>query len=238
MRKWFLLVLTTAFCCIALEAQVQTRLQKPPMNTLRLKDMWNMTLRNTTPKPITLTLRGTADEAAEGRIVEGRTGQFVLQANESRVFNADNVPGGGKYSWSSKRFQEAIVRTGSAPSGTYTICVYAEDQTGRQLGQECIQQIVAISQPPILIAPANNEVLKAGMNPTFIWMQPAPSTPGTIYTLRLVEVFGEQSPIDAMMKNSSVIEQKDLRNTSMQYPPSARKLEVGQTICMAGLHHR
>jgi hypothetical protein len=152
----------------------------------------------------------------------------VLQANESRAFNADNVPGGGKYSWNSKRFQEAIVRTGNAPSGTYTICVYAEDPTGRQLGMECIQQIVAISQPPVLIAPSNNEILKSGMNPTFIWMQPAPSTPGTIYTLRLVEVFGEQSPIDAIMKNASVIEQKDLRNTTMQYPPSARKLEVGK----------
>ncbi len=198
------------------------------MNTLRVKDLWSVNVRNTTAGPITLTLRGTVDESSEGRIVEGRTGQFVLQANESRVFNADNVPGGGKYTWNNRRFQEAIVRSGSSPSGSYTICIYAEDRSGRQLGQDCIQQTVMISQAPVLINPRQNEVLKTGTSPSFTWMQPAPSIQGTVYTLRMVEVIGEQSPIDAMARNPSLFEQNGLRMATLQYPPSARKLEVGK----------
>ncbi len=117
--------------------QVQIKLKQPPMNQLGVKDMWNLTVRNTSAKDVQVILRGTADEVKEGRLVDGKTGLFTLKANESRIISGSNIPGGGSYSWQNKKFQEAILRSGNAPSGSYTICVYAESESGSPLGQDC-----------------------------------------------------------------------------------------------------
>ncbi len=217
-------IFSTALCI----GQVQIKLKQPPMNQLGVKDMWNLTLRNTSAKDVQLTLRGTADEAQEGRLVDGKTGLFTLKANESRTISGSNIPGGGSYSWQNKKFQEAMVRSGNAPSGNYTICVYAESESGAPLGQDCFRQNIALMSPPTLISPADGASIAQGQTPLFTWIPSAPSQQGTIYTIRIVEVLGNQSANDAIIKNSAVFEQKDIRSTSLQYPVSARKLVEGR----------
>jgi hypothetical protein len=208
--------------------QVQIKLKQPPMNQLGVKDMWNLTVRNTSAKDVQVILRGTADEVKEGRLVDGKTGLFTLKANESRIISGSNIPGGGTYSWQNKKFQEAILRSGNAPSGSYTICVYAESESGAPLGQDCFQQNIALQSPSILISPVDGASIAQGQPLLFTWLTPTPSAQGTTYSIRIVEVLGNQSATDAVIKNSAVFEQKEIRSTSLQYPVSARKLVEGK----------
>lgn len=220
----FVLLFVAGICY----GQVQIKLKQPPMNQLGVKDMWNVTVRNISTKEVQLLLRGTADEAQDGRLVDGKTGMFTLKANETRIMSGSNIPGGGSYSWQNKKFQEAMLRSGNAPSGNYTICVYAESESGSPLGQDCFQQNIALMSPPTLISPSDGENIPQSQQPLFTWLPPAPAPQGATYTLRMVELIGNQSAIDAMAKNSAVFEQKELRSTSLQYPISARKLEAGK----------
>lgn len=207
---------------------IKVKLHKPPPNRLAVKDLWNLTLTNTSRSEIKITLEGTVDEAKDGRIVEGRTGAFTLKANETKRLTADNIPGGGTYSWSNNKYKEAILRTGSAPSGSYTICIYAKSEEGQQLAMDCIQHNIEMMSPPTLVTPADGETIPEGQTPIFTWLPSMPAPREAKYTLKIVEIIGNQSPDEAMQKNAAWFEKSELRTTTFQYPAAARKMEKGK----------
>jgi hypothetical protein len=200
------------------------------MNRLDVKDLWNLTLRNPLPQDIRITVEGTVDEATEGRIVDGRSGSFVLKGNETKRLNANNIPGGGKYSWPNRKFQEAILRTGTAPSGRYTICIYVKNEEGRELGQQCFEHSIEIMSPPILLSPVDGDTIPEGQVPLFTWLPPIPPPRVAAYKIRIVEVIGRQSPNEAILRNPALFEKDEIRMTTFQYPLSARKIGNGKRI--------
>lgn len=212
----------------AQEPKVRVKLVQPPPNRLAVKDLWNLTVTNASKSEIKITLEGTVDEAKDGRIVEGATGVFTLKANEAKRLTADNIPGGGTYTWNNNKYKEAILRTGSAPSGSYTICIYAKSETGQQLAMDCIQHNIEMMSPPTLVSPADGETIPEGQSPTFTWLPPMPAPREAKYTLKIVEVIGNQAPEEAMKRNPALFEKGDIRTTTLQYPTSARKLEKGK----------
>jgi hypothetical protein len=220
-------ILLPIFFCISeiCLAQMGITLKQPPMNQLRVKDIWEITIINSSGKETELYLRGTVDELSEGQIVEGKTGLFRLKANERRIITVDNIPGGGKYEWLNKKFQEAMIRKGNAPDGFYTICIYAEKDDGTPLGQYCIQQNISQISPPILITPSDAETIYTPQTPIFSWLPTAPLKPGIIYKITIVDILGSQSNDEAIRVNPVLFSDKNISSNTFQYPISARQFE-------------
>jgi len=151
--KTKVLLLLLVLCSVQAHSQVRIRikLMQPPPNQLGVKDIWNVTVQNISREEAEINLEGTVDEAQVGRIVDGSCGYFKFKPSETRTITPDNIPGGGRYIWSNTKYQEQILRTGSAGSGSYTICIYARDKRGQDLAQDCMQQIVAAMSPPVLL---------------------------------------------------------------------------------------
>jgi hypothetical protein len=132
--------------------------------------------------------------------------------------------------YANAEYEETVLRTGSMPAGTYTICVEALNaNTGMQIGRGCIIQLIAHLTPPELISPMD-ESLVIEPSPFFLWLPPMPFSPTQpfFYQLRVVELLDSQIPIEAMEANPAFFIQQNLQNTSFQLPISARPFETGK----------
>jgi hypothetical protein len=210
--------------------QVRITLHQPPPNQLSAKDLWKMTLENTTGSPIEIYLEGYGEEQTEGRIVDGRSPAFTLPPGSSN-YNYESFKS-GSVSWKNSRYEEFIVRTGQVPAGTYITCVTAYSTEGAILGMEkCITQVISrgFEGEITLISPEDGEEISDD-NPNFVWMlsRPPKTQEGTITIMRMVQIIGNQSPQDAITKNKAVFEQSGIRTTNIRYPTSAPKLEEGK----------
>ncbi|MFH1198396.1 MAG: hypothetical protein V1720_22025 [bacterium] len=208
------------------EAQVTVKLQQPPPNQLRATDIWNLTLNNSTRNTIQVVLSGTLESAGEGIIVDGTSQELSLPPGTKRISYEDVKS--GKVNFKSGKWREAFTRTGNAPSGDYTICVYVKDKSGEEIGTDCIEQKIEISGPPQLISPANGEELTEGTLPNFTWLPPMPVPPGAQYAIKIVEIIGNQSPEEAIKRNRALVEKKGIKSTMYQYSLSDRSLDKGK----------
>jgi len=223
-----IIVLIASFTVFHLaQAQVQVKLQQPPPNQLRAADLWKLTLNNTTRTTYSIRLEGTLDEADEGRVATGNSGIISLPPG-TKAITYDDVKLGGSVNFKAGTWRETFTRTGNAPSGEYTICIYVKTEAGDELGRDCIQQSIEITSPPMLVSPADGETIPEGQTPIFTWLPPTPAPRDVKYSLKIVEVLGNQSPNEAMQRNRAWFEKKDIRTTTLTYPLSARKLEAGK----------
>jgi hypothetical protein len=210
----------------SVEAQVQVKLQQPPPNQLHATDIWNLTLTNTTGKTLTVIISGKLEEAGEGIVVDGTSKPFSLPPGTKRI-TYDDVKS-GSVNFKSGKWREAFTRTGNAPSGDYTICIYVKSEEGEELGSDCIEQKVEITGAPQLVFPADGDEILPGTLPTFTWLPPMPTPQGAEYTLKIVEIIGNQSPEAAMNMNKAFFERKGIKTTMFQYPGSEKKFEEGR----------
>jgi len=209
------------------EAQVVVKLTQPPPNQLRSTDIWNLTLTNTTRNTLQVSLFGTLEEAGAGIIVDGTSKEFSLPPGTKRI-TYDDVKT-GNVNFKSGKWREAFTRTGNAPSGDYTICIYVKNEAGEEIGTDCINQTVEISGPPELISPADGEEIAAGSFPNFTWLSPMPTPQGTNYKIKIVEIIGNQSPEEAMQRNKAFFEKDDIRMTTFSYSLKEKKFVGGKT---------
>ncbi|MBL0176534.1 MAG: choice-of-anchor D domain-containing protein [Ignavibacteria bacterium] len=122
-----------------------------------------------------------------------------------------------------------MARTGSAGTGEYTVCIYAKSTAGGQLAQACMRHSIVVLSPPTLVSPSDGEKLPPGRQTTFTWL-PATPTPGNAsYDIRIVEVMGAQTPVEAMKKNNPFYHKDGLNSTMHVYPASARPFVLGNT---------
>ena len=214
----------------ALMAQeVTVILFQPPPNQLRIADLWRVSLVNTTDEPIEIYLHGTVTERRDGLVVDAESRTFTLQPGPTQITGRELEP--IKVNSSNDRYREIVTRTGSAPSGEYTICVYAiERATGAELGSDCLDHSVERFSPPVLISPVDETDLSEKL-PVFTWTPPVP-TPrtrgGLTYRLRVAEILGRQTPYDALQSNPPFFERRDIRTPVLQYPSTARSFVQGR----------
>jgi hypothetical protein len=204
--------------------QVIVRLKVPPPNKMSMKDVWSMTLKNTTGRELRIYLEGNASESKDGVLAEGKSKVFVLPPGE-KTYGYDDFKTGSVI-WKNKKYEEIILRTGSVPSGDYTFCVTAYNEKGDVAGQEnCIDHKIEIAtdQEITLIQPSDGEKLGAKTGMTFMWA-PINPTPKEGYTFKLVEIKGTQSAQEAINSNVPFLKQDNIRSTTFQYPISAPKL--------------
>src|SRR5688572_17413283 len=82
--KTLLWIIALVLAPVILRAQgpILITLTQPPPNQLRISDFWKVDLTNTTNADVEVYLRGYADEATEGRIVDARSKIITVPANK------------------------------------------------------------------------------------------------------------------------------------------------------------
>lgn len=210
-------------------SQVLIQLFQPPPNQWRVEHLWNLTLTNTGNTALSVYLMATVEEATEGLVFEGTSAVFSLAANFSGRINPRLLEP-ADVGYVNDELEAIVFRTGTMPEGIYTICIsviLAGDDT--ELGRNCIIQPITHYSPPELIAPFDmsgvHEVL-----PVFIWTPPMPLNPDlrVRYSIRIVELLGEQEAVEAIEANRAFFVQQNIMTTSLQYPIAARSFREGQ----------
>jgi len=206
-------------------SQVTVQLQQPPPNQLKVADMWKITIVNNSRQSRRVYLQGTATEARDGQVVDAQSAQFDLPAGIKRITGRDVEP--VKVNASNSKYKSIVLQSGTVPSGEYTICVYVKDaKTGETLGSDCLVQTVQ-NVSLVLISPSDEgEILEE--LPQFVWTTTPLMGTGAKYTLRIVEILGNQTPYNAMQSSGSVYRKEDIPGMTFQYPVSAPKLDAGK----------
>ncbi len=117
-------------------------------------------------------------------------------------------------------------RVATFPFGDYLICYHIYNvQTGELEVSNCFNQEVTPFTPILLINPSNNAIVNT-LYPQFIWNPPAPSDGMNIsYSLKLVELIGNQSAYEAVQRNPSIFAINDYHETFLSYPLNSFALE-------------
>ena len=122
-----------------------------------------------------------------------------------------------------------VVQTGLLPEGTYTIEVepIPEDLSITSLPGSATF-VVRYADPPLLVSPADGATVSQPFL-VFSWL-PVLAPPGTIveYNLRLVEVLGGQTPLQAIEGNRPHVETTIAQSTTFVYTPDRLPLEEGR----------
>jgi hypothetical protein len=199
---------------------VEIRLKQPPPQQLGVGDMWNLELNNTSGKDMKIYLTGTATEEKDGLIIEGKSKVFTLKPGRSNYKYNDFS--GAEVKYNNGKYKEIILRTGNAPEGSYTICVTAFDEGGTEVGREnCIMQTVTQLGSITLLTPGDGGEIDHEQPILFSW---TPLPKAEVYTLKIVEIKGDQSPEVAMKQNRAILEVNDIRTTTTHVAPSQVKV--------------
>lgn len=209
---------------------VTIRLSQPPPNQVRIADLWKVELNNRSGRDVRVYLHGTAEELSipDGLIVEAFTRQITLPPGISRITGNNVQP--IRTQNENRKYRDVLLATGSAPTGEYRICCEViEAENDQLLGLDCKQITVNRMTVPVLIAPPEASDVPDRL-PVFSWMPSMPPGPGQriFYEIRVAEMFGKQTPQDAILRNPLHLKLENLTRTVLQYPISARTLEVGR----------
>lgn len=217
-------------CAINLCAQhIQLQPRPASPGSFGSKDLWNTDLVHTGSLPANIKLRATIQTGNNGPLlVEALSSPLSISSpftslNEQLVKTAS-------LNYFNQQLKQSDLSSRSFPAGDYIYCLYVLNPVNNEMiTQQCITVAVSILVPPILIYPANKESVQE-KNPLLTWLSPGALTSGTpiSYVLTLVELFAEQEPADALLRNRPLVYEKNILQTSLQYPYSAPALVYGK----------
>lgn len=207
--------------------KIKLRLWQPAPNKLGAPDLWKLDIENTSRETVNIYLTGTVSASKKGLIVSGRSKVFSVKPGKKTYGYNDFKT--GEVTWNDRSMEMVILRTGNVPEEDYTICVTAFYENNEVADQEqCIQQTVRQEGSITLISPKDGEILPEGQLPTFTWM-PSTTAPRDVkYSLRIFEIKSSQTLSDAIQRNATWFEKREIRTTTFQYPTSAKKMENGK----------
>lgn len=205
--------------------QVISKLKQPPPNRFGIADLWSLELNNLSRKEVKGYVVGTLSEDKDGLIVEGRSKTFTIKPGRTTYTYNDFSDADIQYR--NNKYKEILLRTGGAPDGDYTICVTVYNEFDEVIGQEnCIYHSVRTIGNISLVMPTDNEQLPENQPIVFSWT-PLPNQ--NEYSLKIVELLGNQNPESAIKNNRAFFQRDGIRGTSFQYPISERKFELNKT---------
>ena len=217
---------------VALQAQdvVDVRVSQPPPNQLRISDLWSIELNNRSGRTLEVRLFGTIEETSvpDGVVVEATTRVIKLAPGRVRLSGTDVQP--ITTANENRKYIDALLQTGSVPSGEYTMCAEVISVESEQvLGRDCkFTTVTRLTQPVLITPPDEGDVYDK--LPIFSWLAGTPPAAGqqVLYKLTIAEMFGTQTPFDAVERNPAFLTVNDIKTTVLQYPVSARPFEVGR----------
>jgi hypothetical protein len=213
----------------SLSAQnVSFKMKRPPLNQLKAADLWSATIINT-GETFSAYLYGSMTNNENGELIAtGQTMQFEVKRGTTN-FKVSDLPGIPDINYLAKdpKYKESFMNTGGAPPGDYKICVELRYTNNTVAGDDCFDQKIMGGEAPQLISPRDEEELRND-NPVFTWMHM--KAPGSIqtYKIRIVEIKGNESPDNAILKNKAFFEKEGISQQLLQYPSSALKFEEGK----------
>jgi hypothetical protein len=222
------------FCNALLSAQgsVTVILRQPPPNQLKVADLWEITLINSGRTTLNVLLKGTVTEQKDGLVATATSSVFSLPQG-TKVFTAKNISqlSPVNTSFKNSKYEEILNAIGSAPSGTYDICIEVRSAglDAGVLASNCVySHTVASTSQPLLLSPQDAADIEEA-RPMFSWAMPTPIQARTSvsYSFRLVQLLGKQSPTAAIQANPSWVELSNVTTPTIQYPPGARPLIAG-----------
>ncbi len=229
MRRALLLTLVAMTVAAASsDAQVIVSLLRPPPNQLRMADLWKITLTNTTGQTLQVYLRGFVTEVVAGQIADAQSKVFSLPPGTHFLTGNDVSP--ITVNEAREPYKGIATATGTVPSGEYEVCVYVKlASNDEDLGHDCYTQRIEQVTPSIPVSPGNESYVMETW-PTFVWTPPVPLPDGIRpeYTIRIVEVIGEQTGYDAMTSNPAWYTRDGILTSIFVYPTSARSFQVGK----------
>ncbi len=232
---------------------VVVQLQAPPPYQMRIEDMWNLTIVNT-EKDKQIFLHGSITELSTGLIFDVTTSSFTLPRGTKRIRSKD--VGTITINQKNNTYASIINRLNSMPNGKYEICLEVLDaNTNLILGSSCINHEVLNISQLTLIYPEDQSLLdngfyeelseldedstkvqnvisqKVNSQVVFTWLPPVSVPLGKIisYKIKIVELFGMQTPYDAMLSNPYFFSASSITTSSFQYPIAARDFIAGRT---------
>ena len=230
-------VFTLLVLCVALlsaQSAVTVILRPPPPNQLKVADLWEITLINSGGTTLNVSLKGTVTEQKDGLIATAISATFSLPPG-TKVFTAKNI---GQLSpvntsFKNSKYEDILNAIGSAPSGTYDICIEVRSSgfAAGILASSCVNShTVESTSQPLLLSPQDDADVEQG-RPMFTWAMPTPlrARANVTYSMRIVQLLGKQSPAAAMQVNPAWVELNNVATTTIQYPPGARPLIAGNT---------
>ncbi len=229
------------FMQINIYGQVTVQLQQPPAFQFKIEHMWKVTLINTTNSAYTVYLKGSATESVQGQIIEATTSSFLLSPGVKVINMHELMP--MKIDVTNSKYSDVVQNIGGLPTGDYEICVSVINvETDAQLGIQCVQANTQNLSHVELLQPENQTVFLSGAVTgnnsdnlfeskiisgsfiTFSWLPPTPIPPGVkvTYSLKIVEMFGNQSPYDAVLSNNAFYINQNIFTNIFLYPVNGR----------------
>lgn len=229
--KTLLLVLFFLSICSSLFAQnddIKIKIKRPPLNELKAADLWSVTITNR-GDAFTAYLFGSMTNNEDGELIAtGQTVAFEVKKGTTN-FKVSDLPQIPEVNYLSKdpKYKQSFMNTGGAPPGDYKICVELRYTNNSVAGEDCMVQKVIGGDAPQLISPKDEEELKID-NPVFTWMHMKAPGSSEGYKIKIIEIKGDESPENAMLKNKAFFEKEGIREQLFQYPASAPKFEEGK----------
>lgn len=204
-------------------------------------DLIGITLVNSggQPKTLVMELGVSREDPSPMDIFRGTTDPFVLQEPVRHLTTRDLAASGGDYAITDYTVDDAALddealRTGRLPEGTYLFTVAVRTPEGVLVDRDELRVTISYTSRVDLLSPgiaadAGTPPVVPGPTPRFLWSADGESASAR-YRLRVVQVDGAASPVEAMQAGFPVWETVTSA-TSAMYPASvqALRLEPGAT---------
>jgi hypothetical protein len=225
-------------CCISIKSFSQyiiTPIAPPP--TFSFDDLWHFTVvRSITDDNAQFYVSLRVFDGADRLRIKSNTATVSLPPG-SHYYNLSNISLLQPFTTSyhdAGILQQTINSGGNFPPGTYhlvyTLYGKAADGVFTPLAEDVSEALVETLWPPMLLSPADEEIIDTRY-PILTWTPAFSSSyPGQIsYTLKLVELYPGQNTYQAMAANPAYFTQNNIPVTMLPYPPSAQLLDTTRT---------
>jgi hypothetical protein len=198
----------------------------PEVQGRTIDGIWKARISNNGPRQ-TVNLKVIVTEAATGAVLTIQTPAFEL------LPGVNNVPSGAAYQASivfgNSKLATIISQSGFFPSGDYDYCFQLYEgasHNGPSAGEQCFNYNLEPFSSLQLIQPYDGDKI-CDKRPSFSWQPLIPMISGVQYRLLLVEVKGEQQPVEAIRTNLAIINQRNIPMPLQLFPSIVSDLVVG-----------
>lgn len=195
-----------------------------------MKGLSTVQVINTSPESYT----GSLEIEVKGLATYGTVVKLLV--TQVSILQGNNIIPPSKFSsavvtYASSREGNYLKQTGMMPEGELEYCfklnLLSKNNT-QETYENCFTGTNIAASPLQLVTPDNGERF-CNKRPGFTWQPSLPLRPGTTYSLKLVEIKKGQAPAEAVLVNTPVIYQANIRGFVIQYPAGTPDLREGNT---------
>jgi hypothetical protein len=214
-------------CVFAIQAQVSIVSLPSQNGSFLFEEIWRVTLLSSNLTPINGDLVAEISDGSSRSILQASLKGLNLSSGSNNI--DPTISRKALLIFGNDLKSNAVRNTGAFPYGQYAICYFFyESQTNKLLGEFCAEKTVDPIAPPELLQPSNREEI-ATVSPFLIWKPPFPIGASITYVLRLVEIKSGQSDMEAIERNTPLLNRQVKDITQIIYPSDAPNLEVDKS---------